>query len=409
MTGGRVVVVGGGLAAARAVEGLRDAGFDGDVVLAAEEPLRPYERPPLTKSLLLGTDPPESVFPHDERWYRDRGIDLRLGVRALAIDVGTGTVALADGTEAEYDRLLLATGASPRRLPIVGYVVPGVFHVRRLPDALALREELVDGGRRVVVFGTGWIGMEVAAAARTLGNDVVVVGRGPVPLAGALGAELGAVYADVHREHGVRFEQGEFAAARTDADGRISAVELADGRVLDADVVVAGLGATPKTSLADAAGIEIGDGILTDAGFRTSIPNVFAVGDAAAPLHPFLDRHLRVDHWGNANDAGYAAGRSVAGEEIAYDRVPYVYSDQFELGMEWSGFAPLAADAELVVRGSLESREFIAFRTRSGRVVSAMNVNVWDVQDDLQALIASRNRVEPELLADPGVPLAELS
>ncbi|WP_350349313.1 FAD-dependent oxidoreductase [Agromyces sp. G08B096] len=408
MAGGeRIIVVGGGIAAARAVESARAAGFGGDLVVLTDERRRPYERPPLSKGYLLGTDASSAVYPLDAAWFREHRVDVRTGVAVRGLDPAEHTVD-ASGETLRYDRLLLATGSSPRRFAGPGAGLRGIHHLRRLTDATALRRALTGGGRRVVVVGGGWIGLEVAAAARRHGNEVVVVARG-VPLASAIGAELGESFQAMHEGEGVRFRIPDQVTAVRGVNGRVAAVVLGTGEEVSADVVVFGIGATPNTRLAASAGIDVRDGVLTDASLATSAPDVYAAGDVAATWNERLGRHLRVDHWANADAGGRLAGRALAGEAVRFDELPYFYTDQYDLGMEYSGYGQLTAGAPPVIRGDLAAREYVAFWLADGRVVAGMNVNVWDVNAAVQRLIRSERVVSPEELADPAVPLDALA
>jgi 3-phenylpropionate/trans-cinnamate dioxygenase ferredoxin reductase subunit len=401
-----MVIIGGGLAGGTAAEALRDEGFDGDITVVAGEPHPPYQRPPLSKGYLGGTEGRDAVILHPAQWYADRSIRLVTGVSATTLDPRARAVHLDGGERLSYDAVLLATGAAPRMLPLAGHELPGVMMLRRLDDSDALAAQLREGGRRLVVIGAGWIGMEVAATARGLGNDVAVLEQGAVPLAAALGAEMGEVFRRLHLDHGVDLRTSvgvDRIIGRARAEGVV-----VGGETLAADLVLVGVGAVPNTALAEAAGLDVHNGVLTDAALRTSAPGVFAAGDVANAYHPVLQRHLRSEHWANALNAGKVAARSMLGMPAALDDIPYFYTDQYDLGMELSGYAPLMGAAEVVVRGDLDAREFIAFWTDGGRVVAGMNVNVWDVNDDVQALIRSGERIDPDRLRDPAVPLAEL-
>jgi NADPH-dependent 2,4-dienoyl-CoA reductase/sulfur reductase-like enzyme len=405
------VIAGAGLAGAKAAERLREEGFAGRVVLVGEENRRPYERPPLTKEFLAGKDPLDKAYVHDEGWYAGHRVELRLGAAVAAIDRAAHEVRLADGERIGYARLLLATGASARRLDVPGADQAHVHHIRTADDAERLRSALISGDRRVVVVGAGWIGLETAAAARTYGNDVHVVEPEATPLHRVLGPELGEVFAAVHRRQGVEFTLGGGVAEITE-----TAVVTSTGVELPADLVIVGIGATPNTRLAEEAGLAVDDGVLVDAALRTSDPDVFAAGDVANAEHPLLGRRIRVEHWANALNAGPAAARSMLGQDVVYDRVPYFYTDQFELGMEasgdWSGgydeVVYRGTDPAAYVAGDSDDLEFVAFWLSGGRVVGGMNVNVWDVTDDIQRLIRSGTPVDKARLADPGVPLADL-
>jgi len=409
----RVLLVGGGLTTARASESLREAGFDGEVLIVTDEPRLPYERPPLSKGYLNGSDAASVVYPHDAAWYREHDIEVRRGVHVTAIDpeARTAMIGSADAAQAplHYDRLLLATGSSPRRFTGPGAGLRGVHTLRRLPDSTRLRTALRPGGRRVVVVGGGWIGLEAAAAARGYGNDVTMLARGDVPLAAAVGPELGAMFLRLHEEHGVAMRMGVGVAALVGERGRVTAVVLGTGEQVPADVVLFGIGATPNIGLAASAGLTVDDGFVTDAAFRTSADGIYAAGDVASTWNPRLGHRLRVEHWANALNGGRVVGRALAGESVEYDEIPYFYTDQYDLGMEYSGYGELAADAELVVRGDLATRELIAFWLADGRVVAGMNVNVWDVNEHVQRLIRSERVVSRDELADPAVPLDALA
>ncbi|MFC9920012.1 NAD(P)/FAD-dependent oxidoreductase [Agromyces binzhouensis] len=403
----RVVVVGGGLTAARAVESMREHGVDDEIVVVTEERRRPYERPPLSKGYLAGDEPSGAIYPLDAAWYRDHDVELRIGVRATALDPGGRTLA-TDAGELAWDRLLIATGASPRRFDGPGAGLRGVHLLRSLPDATRLRTALRAGDRRVLVVGSSWIGLEVAAAARGYGNAVTVLGRSEAPLVGAVGRELGGMFAGLHREHGVDVRTEVAVSAIRGERGRVRGVVLSTGEELAADLVVVGIGATPNVGLATSAGLTVDDGIVTDAAFRTSADGVYAAGDVANVFNPTLGHRLRVEHWANADASGRAVGRVLAGEQLEYDEIPYFYTDQYDLGMEYSGYGELADRADLVVRGDLAARECIAFWVLDGRVVAGMNVNVWDVNHDVQRLIRTRVAIDPAVLADTGTPLAEI-
>ena len=401
------VIVGASLAGAKAAETLRGEGFDGNIVLLGEEHELPYERPPLSKGYLLGKEDRSSIFVHEESWYAENAVDLRLGVRVTALDPGARQVSLDDGGTVAYDRLLLATGASPRRLRAPGGDLDGIMYLRRVGDSERLHAALRGGGQ-VVTVGGGWIGLEVTAAAREAGCEVTVVEPEPVALHRQLGPELGGVFTDLHKEHGVVFRTRESVTEFRGSDGRVNAAVTSSGAVLPADHVVVGIGAIPSTGLAADAGLDVGNGVLADAGLRTSAPEVFAAGDVANAFHPLYGKHVRVEHWANALNGGPAAARSMLGQGISYDAVPYFYSDQYDLGMETAGLPEPDTYDQVVYRGDLAGREFVAFWLSDGMVVAGMNVNVWDVNDDIQALIRSRRRVDEARLADLGIMIADL-
>ncbi|MFH8367602.1 NAD(P)/FAD-dependent oxidoreductase [Streptomyces sp. NPDC018031] len=410
------VIVGGGLAGAKAAETLRAEGFTGRVILICDERDHPYERPPLSKGFLTGNEDRDSVFVHEPAWYAQAHIELHLGQPAVRLDRAAKAVTLGDGTRIHYDRLLLATGAEPRRLDIPGTDLAGVHHLRRLAHAERLRGVLAALGRdngQLVIAGAGWIGLEVAAAARGYGAEVTVVEPEPTPLHGVLGPELGTLFAEIHREQGVRFHFGARLTEIIGQDGMVLAARTSDGEEHPAHAVLAAIGAAPRTALAEAAGLDIvdrrhGGGIAVDAALRTSDPDVFAAGDAAAADHPLVGTRLRVEHWANALNGGPAAARAMLGQDVSYDRVPYFFSDQYDIGLEYSGYAPPGAYDQVICRGDVGKREFIGFWLREGRVLAGMNVNVWDVTESIQRLIRSGARLDPVALADPSVPLDSL-
>lgn len=402
------VVVGAGLAGASAVRALREDGFDGRIRLVGAEAHRPYNRPPLSKGYLSGSAEKESVFVDSETWYAENNIDLSKSTTVTAINPAEHLVHLDGAAPIGYDKLLLATGSSPRRLTIANDSLNGVHYLRTLEDAHILRTLLVEGGQRLVLIGSGWIGMEVAATARTLGNEVTVLDRHPIPLASALGNELGTMFADLHTEHGVHLRPSVIIESIASTEGRATGVVLAGGEIIPADLVLIAVGVIPNTGLADAAGLAIDNGVLVDEALRTSEPDIYAAGDAANAYHPMAQMHLRSEHWANAVNGGKAAARSMLGHTVSYNDIPYFYTDQFDLGMEYSGFGPLARGAEVVYRGDRTGREFIAFWLAGGRVVAGMNVNVWDVNDAIQDIICRANHVDPAQLADKNVPLEKL-
>jgi 3-phenylpropionate/trans-cinnamate dioxygenase ferredoxin reductase component len=399
------VILGGGLAGGKAAETLRAEGFDGRVVLISAEPELPYERPPLSKDYLRGEAEREAAQVHPADYYDEHQIELRLSTRVAALDAGARAVELEGGERIEYTGLLLATGAEPRRLPLPGGELEGVRYLRDLRDCDALREALGRGGHAVVI-GAGWIGAEVAASARQKGLDVTLVETLSVPLERVLGRELGEIYGQIHRDHGVELLT-EAAVEAIEGTGRAERVRLRGGRTVDCDLVVVGVGVAPRTELAAAAGLDVDDGIVCDERLRTSADGVFAAGDVASAWHPLLRRRLRVEHWHNALEQGPAAARSMLGAGDPYDRVPYFFSDQYEVGMEYAGYA--TEWDEVVFRGDVEAREFIAFWVQGGRVLAGMNVGVWDVTDDIQALIRSGKQVDADRLRDPDVSLGSLA
>jgi 3-phenylpropionate/trans-cinnamate dioxygenase ferredoxin reductase subunit len=384
------VIVGASLAGAKAAETLRAEGFEGRVVLIGAERERPYERPPLSKDYLRRESPRDKAFVHPESFYADNDIELRTSSTVSAIDPAASEAVLEGGERIGYDRLLLTTGSEPRRLRVPGAELDGVLYLRDLDDSDAIAARLEGGRGKVVVIGAGWIGAEVGASARVKGLEVTIVEQASLPLERVLGPELGAVYRDIHVEHGVELLTGTGLEAFEGAGG-VERVRLADGRTVDCDFVVVGVGVTPRTELAEAAGLEIDNGIAVSETLETSVPGVFAAGDVASAWHPFYERRIRVEHWANALNQGPAAARSMLGKGEPYARLPYFFSDQYDVGMEYSGYA--ARWDEVVFRGDPASREFIAYWIDGGRVVAGMNVNVWEVTDEIQELIRSGQEV----------------
>ncbi|MEV0490830.1 NAD(P)/FAD-dependent oxidoreductase [Streptomyces atratus] len=410
------VIVGGGLAGAKAAETLRAEGFSGRVILIGDERDHPYERPPLSKGYLAGKEARESVFVHETAWYAGADVELHLGTPVTALDRDARSVELGDGTVIHYDKLLLATGAEPRRLDIPGTDLAGVHHLRRLAHADRLKNVLSALGRdngHLVIAGAGWIGLEVAAAARGYGAEVTIVEPEATPLLRVIGPELGQIFTELHSDHGVRFHFGRKLTEIIGQDGMVLAARTDDGEEHPAHDVLAAIGAAPRAALAEAAGLDIaarvdGGGIAVDASLRTSDPHIYAAGDVANALHPLLGTRLRVEHWANALNSGPAAARAMLGQDVSYDRVPYFFSDQYDLGLEYSGWAPPGSYDQVVIRGDAGKREFIAFWLRDRRVLAGMNVNVWDVTETVQELIRAGQQVDADALANPSVPLESL-
>ncbi|MET1043617.1 MAG: FAD-dependent oxidoreductase [Microbacteriaceae bacterium] len=409
MTDQTFVIVGGGLAGATAATTLRGAGFDGAILLFGAEPHLPYIRPPLSKEYMLGKAGRESVFVHPAGWYSEHDVEVDASTTVTSIDPEGHRISLADDRDIRYDRLLLATGATPRRVSVPGSTAEGIHYLRTVEDSERLHSALADGGRTVVLVGAGWIGLEIAAAAREFGNTVTAIGRETIPLQGPLGDELGGVFQRLHEEHGVRFRLPANLVEFSERDGRVTGV-LTDAGDRPADLVVVGIGAVPNTGLAEQAGLDIRNGILVDETLATSAPDVFAAGDVANAYHPVVKRHMRNEHWATAIASGKVAARSMLGASAVLDDIPYFYTDQYDLGMEYSGYPPLTPDATVIYRGDVATREFIAFWVSADdRVVAGMNVNVWDVNEQVQQLIAGGRPVHRARLADPAVPFADVA
>ena len=402
------VIAGGGLAGAKAAETLRAEGFDGPVVLIGEETERPYERPPLSKDYLQGKAERETIFVHPQAWYADNQVELRLGSPVTGIDRAAHEVTLADGSRIGYAKLLLATGSSPRRLTVPGADAGGVLYLRRVGDSDQIKAAFQTASR-VAVIGAGWIGLEATAAARAAGAEVTVLEAAELPLLRVLGREVAQVFADLHRQHGVDLRFGVGVEEISVTGGRASGVRLADGSQVEADVVIVGVGITPNSQLAEVAGLEAGNGIVVDAALKSSDPDIFAAGDVASAYHPLLGRHIRVEHWANALNQPQAAARAMLGQDVAYDRVPYFFTDQYDLGMEYAGYVEPGGYDQVVFRGEVDKREFVAFWLSGGRVLAGMNVNVWDVNDAIQDLVRGGRPVDPARLADTDVPLDQVA
>jgi 3-phenylpropionate/trans-cinnamate dioxygenase ferredoxin reductase component len=396
------VVVGGGLAAATLVGRLRADGFAEPVMVIGDEPVAPYERPALSKDFLLGKAERDSLFVHPETWYADNEVELVLGDRVTSIDRGSRAVTLDSRRQATYGRLVLATGARPRKLPLDGIELAGVHLLRRIGDSEALRSA-IESGPRVAVVGAGWIGLEVAAAARVKGCDVVVLETAEVPLAAALGPDMGSYFADLHRSNGVDLRTGVSVSGLVGSDGAVAGVRVGD-ELVDADLVLIGVGARPNVELAEVAGLPVGNGVLADSRLRTADPAILVAGDVAAADNVTLGAPVRVEHWDNAIRQGQLAAATILGQGETYDWQPYFYTDQFDLGMEYVGLG--RPNDEVVVRGDMESGEFVAFWTRHGRLTAAMNVNVWDVNDTLRGLLG--RVIAVDRLRDESLSLSDL-
>ncbi len=399
------VIVGAGMAGGKAAETLREEGFDGRVVLLGAEPHRPYERPPLSKDYLRGEAEQPAWLQEDEGWYAANNVELRTSSVVQSIDAGDKAVVLGGGERIGYDRLLLATGGEPRALPVPGGDLDGVHLLRTIEDSNSIRA-LFDGGGRLVVIGGGWIGCEVAASARQKGMDVTLIESLELPLLRVLGPELGGFYRGVHEDQGVEMLLGAGVEAIEGA-GRAERVRLSDGKTIDCAAVLVGIGVAPRTELVDGIA-RIDNGVIVDERLQSSADGIYACGDIANAAHPVFTQHVRVEHWANALEQGPAAARSMLGKDVSYDKVPYFFSDQYDVGMEYAGLHDPNAD-ELVLRGDMGSREFVAFWVRGDRLMAGMNVNVWDVSDPIQELVRSRATVDRARLADPDVPVDEVA
>jgi 3-phenylpropionate/trans-cinnamate dioxygenase ferredoxin reductase component len=405
-----MVIVGASLAGARAAQTLRDEGFSGPVILIGEEDETPYERPPLSKDYLMGKHGREKLYVQPREWYGEHDVDLRLGTRVTELDPAAHEIVLSGGERIGYSRLLLATGSSPRRLPLPGADLGGVLYLRNVGDSDLMKDAFANA-ERVAVIGAGWIGLETAAAARLAGAEVTVLEMADLPLLRVLGREVAEVFARLHEQNGVDLRFGvQVAEITPSSQGSAGGVRLADGTQIDADVVIVGIGITPNVQLASAAGLTVDNGVVADERLRTSDPHVFAAGDVANAFHPLFGKHIRVEHWANARHQPVAAAKAMLGSDVSYDRVPYFYTDQYDLGMEYAGYVEPGEYAAVVFRGDVPGREFVAFWLGDdGRVLAGMNVNIWDVNEAIGALVRSGKPVNKEALRDASVPLESLA
>ncbi len=398
------VIAGASLAGAKAAETLRGEGFDGRVVLVGEEPARPYERPPLSKDYLRGEVGFEKAAVHDAGFYAENDIELMTSTVVRSVDPVARKVVLDPGGEIAYDQLLLTTGATPRRLSTPGADLAGIHYLRSLASCDALRAAIGEASK-VVVVGGGWIGSEVAASVRQMGKEVALVEAAAVPLERVLGTEVGAIFRDLHDEHGVELHLGVGVEGFA-GHGGAEEVVLADGTVVAGDLFVVGVGVMPRTELVEGTGVALDNGIVVDSRLASSAPGIWAAGDVANAYHPVFATHIRLEHWSAALNQGPVVAKNMLGQGVAYEKVPYFFSDQYDLGMEYNGFAP--SWDQVVYRGDKSRREVIVFWLDKGKVVAGMNVNVWDVADDIAELVRAKENVDPARLADPSVELTAL-
>ncbi|MGL3149986.1 NAD(P)/FAD-dependent oxidoreductase [Microbacterium sp. A82] len=404
----RVIVIGGGLAAGKTAQALRDDGYQGAITLIAAERHLPYERPSLSKDYLAGKSSFDDALVHSADWYRDNDVVVREGTTATSIDTVGHVVRLDDDSSLPYDKLVLATGSTARHLSIEGADADGIHYLRTLEESDAIRKTF-GAGKKLVIIGGGWIGLEVAAAARAASTTVTILEGGKLPLLKVLGAQVAQVFTDLHTAHQVDVRVDVKVEAITTADGRATGVRLAGGEIVSADAIVVGIGVVPEVGLALAAGLDVDNGVLVDASLRSNDPDVFAVGDIANQQHPILSHRVRVEHWASALNQPAAAVSALLGNDATYSELPYFYSDQYDLGCEYIGFVAPGADHHVVVRGSLADREFVAFWLDSDCcILAAMAVNVWDVLEEIKPLIVSHSPVDPERLIDPEIPYARL-
>ena len=401
------IIVGGGLAGAIAAQTLREEGFDRRITLLGEESNRPYERPPLSKDYLQGNTDRDSIFVHPESWYANHAVELRLGAAVTSLDPALRTVTTATGVQLGYDKLLLATGSTPRRVSVPGADFDGVRYLRSVEDSERIKAGFARA-QRVAIIGAGWIGLETAAAARNAGLDVTLLEASELPLLRVLGPEVAPIFADLHRDHGVDLRCQVAVAELTGRNGAVTGVILRDGSRIDADMVLVGVGITPNSQLAAEAGLKVDNGIVVDEHLRTSDPDIFAAGDVAHAYNPRLGRHIRVEHWANARRQGVTAAKAMLGQGAVDARPSYFFSDQYDLGMEYTGDIGPSGYDRVIFRRHADSRQVIVFWLHEQRVQAGMNINIWDVADDIERLVQSSRRVNVDDLANPGIPLASL-
>jgi 3-phenylpropionate/trans-cinnamate dioxygenase ferredoxin reductase component len=401
------IIVGGGLTGAIAAQTLREEGFDGSITLLGQEPNAPYERPPLSKDYLQGKADRDSIFVHPERWYAEHMVDLSLGAAVTSLDPAARTVTTDAGGKLHYDKLLLATGSKPRRLEVPGADLDGVYYLRNVEDSERIKIDFARA-KRVVIIGAGWIGLETAAAARAAGLDVTLLVSGDMPLHRVLGLEVAPIFAELHRSHGVDLRYRTTAAELTGRLGAATGVILSDGTKIDADMIIVGIGAVPRTELAAAAGLKIDNGVVVDEHLHTSDPDIFAAGDIAHAYNPRLGRHIRVEHWANARRQGVVAAKAMLGQDAVDLRPSYFYTDQYDLSMEYTGDIGPDGYDRVIFRRYAELGQMIVFWLYEQRVQAGMNINIWDVAEDIERLVQSARVINVDDLADPGIPLASL-
>jgi 3-phenylpropionate/trans-cinnamate dioxygenase ferredoxin reductase component len=401
------IIVGGGLAGAIAAQTLREEGYDGRISLLGQEANAPYERPPLSKEYLQGKAERDSIFVHPEQWYAEQAVELRLGTTVTSVEPASRTIATDTGARLHYDKLLIATGSKPRRLGVPGADLDGVYYLRSVEDSERIKIEFARA-KRVVIIGAGWIGLETAAAARAAGLDVTLLISGDMPLQHVLGPEVAPTFAELHRSNGVDLRYRTTSAELTGSQGAVTGVILSDGTRIDADMIIVGIGATPRTELAAAAGLKIDNGIVVDEHLRTSDPDIFAAGDIAHTYNPRLGRRIRVEHWANARRQGVVAAKAMLGQDAVDVRPSYFYTDQYDLSMEYTGDIGPAGYDRVIFRRYADPREVIVFWLYEQRIQAGMNINIWDVAENIERLIQSARPINANDLTDPAIPLTSL-
>jgi 3-phenylpropionate/trans-cinnamate dioxygenase ferredoxin reductase component len=401
------VIVGGGMAGAIAAQTLREESFDGKITLLGQEPNAPYERPPLSKDYLQNKADRDSIFVHPEPWYAEHAVELSLDSAVTSLEPASRTVTTAAGERLSYDKLLLATGSKPRRLDVSGADLDGVYYLRNVEDSERIKIEFARA-KRAVIIGAGWIGLETAAAARAAGLDVTLLVSGDLPLEHVLGPEAAPIFDELHRSHGVDLRYRTTAVELTGRHGAATGVMLSDGTRIQADLIIVGIGVAPRTELAAAAGLKIDNGIVVDEHLRTSDPDIFAAGDIAQTYSPRLGRHIRVEHWANARRQGVVAAKAMLGQDAADVRPSYFFTDQYDLSMEYTGDIGPAGYDQVIFRRQADSNQMIVFWLYDQRIQAGMNINIWDVADDIARLIQSARPINADDLGNPAIPLATL-
>ncbi len=387
----RYVIVGAGLAGASAVEGIREVDPEGPILLIGREEALPYDRPPLSKSLWLGKKQVDEIHLHERDFYDSKGVDLQLGAEASALDAKAKTIATTGGAACRYEKLLLATGGRPRRLDVPGGDLPLICHYRTLDDYMRIREQAA-AGKAAIVVGGGFIGSEMAAALHSNGVSVTMVYGGPYLVDRVLPADLGKALQDDYVSRGIAVHSEDVPVAFEERDGRV-AVATKSGQKIEADFAIVGIGIEPETRLAEAAGLDIENGIVVDEHQRTSEPDIFAAGDVAAFPYEALGGRMRIEHWDHALNHGKQAGKNMAGADQPYTHMPYFFSDLFEFGYEAVG----EVDSRLTVVADWQEKHKtgVLYYLSGDTVRGVMLCNVWDKVEEARTLIQASKKVEP--------------
>jgi 3-phenylpropionate/trans-cinnamate dioxygenase ferredoxin reductase subunit len=401
-----IIIAGAGHAAGQAAVSLRQGGYAGRIIMVGEEPYLPYQRPPLSKKYLSGELELERMYVRHQKFYDEHNIDIRLSTRVEKINCKDQTVRLSDGKEERYGCLILATGSHVRKLQIPGHDLDGVHYLRSIEDVHRIQKDFKPGAR-LVIIGAGYIGMETAAVAVTHGLDVTVVETTDYIMARALAPEVAAFFDKVHRDAGVKIECNRDPNAEILGDGKVEALRGADGRVLPADLIIAGIGILPTTDIAEEAGIECADGIVVDECCRTSDPHILAIGDCTNHPNHLLGRRLRLESVHNAQEQAKTAAATLCGKLKPYNQIPWFWSDQYDLKLQIVG---LSGDHDqVIIRGDFADRSFAAFYMKGDLLVAVDAVNSAREFMLSKKLIAQGARIEPEILADTSIDFKELA